>query len=327
MHQLPLLDLPNSRHIVNVASVPQRSPFRYPGGKTWLVPQIRRWFDSLPQKPALFVEPFAGGGIAGLTAAFEQLADRVLLVELDEQVASVWEALLGGEAEWLADRILNFNMTPESLAEELGKGEGSLRDMAFRTLLRNRTSHGGIMAPGAGFIKYGEGGKGIMSRWYPNTLAKRMRDIGRIRDKLKFIRGDGLQVIRDYSERPDAVFFIDPPYTAAGKKAGTRLYTHNGLDHEALFTIAGMLRGDFLMTYDDAEGVRAMVTRHGFDVVAVAMKNTHHAEMNELLIGRNLGWARQFRVPAAPADTVRATAGRALTHPNPRGPAPMHLSL
>ena len=27
-----------SKGIVNVASVPQRSPFRYPGGKTWLIP-------------------------------------------------------------------------------------------------------------------------------------------------------------------------------------------------------------------------------------------------------------------------------------------------
>jgi len=25
--------------IVNVAMVPQRSPFRYPGGKTWLIPE------------------------------------------------------------------------------------------------------------------------------------------------------------------------------------------------------------------------------------------------------------------------------------------------
>ena len=33
---------------VNVASVPQRSPFRYPGGKTWLVPHIRRWLGSRP---------------------------------------------------------------------------------------------------------------------------------------------------------------------------------------------------------------------------------------------------------------------------------------
>src|SRR3990172_5504211 len=99
-----------SARVVNVASVPQRSPFRYPGGKTWLIPQIRAWMNSQPKKPSLLVEPFAGGGIVGLTAAFERLADRVLMVELDEQIASVWEALLGGEADCLADRILNFKM-------------------------------------------------------------------------------------------------------------------------------------------------------------------------------------------------------------------------
>lgn len=48
---------------VNVASVAQRSPFRYPGGKTWLVPRLRRWLRHLEWKPSLFVEPFAGGGI------------------------------------------------------------------------------------------------------------------------------------------------------------------------------------------------------------------------------------------------------------------------
>ena len=290
MHQLQLINLPDARRVVNVASVPQRSPFRYPGGKTWLIPQIRRWLDSLTRKPSLLVEPFAGGGIVGLTAAFEGLADRVLLVELDGQIASVWRALVDGEAEWLAGRILSFKMTHEALAEELSKSGGSIREMAFRTLLRNRASHGGIMAPGAGLIKHGENGEGIASRWYPHTLAKRVREIGRIRDQIDFVQGDGLKVIRGHSEEPDTVFFIDPSYTAAGKKAGTRLYTYNELDHEALFTLAECLRGDFLMTYDNADGVREMAGRHGFETVAVAMKNTHHAEMDELLIGRNLAW-------------------------------------
>lgn len=292
MHQLHLLDPAKSKRVVNVASVPQRSPFRYPGGKTWLIPQIRCWFDTFTTKPSLLVEPFAGGGIIGLTVAFEKLADRVLLVELDEQVASVWQTLLSKEAEWLANRILNFKMTHESLAEELKKSGGSLRELAFRTLLRNRTSHGGIMAPGAGFIKNGENGKGITSRWYSLTLAQRIRDIGRIEDRIEFYHGDGLNVIHEHAEQPDTVFFIDPPYTAAGKKAGTRLYTYNEIDHEALFTLAGTLHGDFLMTYDNAEGVRAMATRHGFDVVAIPMQNTHHTKIDELLIGRNLGWAR-----------------------------------
>src|SRR5438876_4319363 len=52
---------------VNVASVPQRSPFRYPGGKTWLVPYIRSWLASKKSAVCILVEPFAGGGIVGLT--------------------------------------------------------------------------------------------------------------------------------------------------------------------------------------------------------------------------------------------------------------------
>ena len=62
------------------------------------------------------------------------------------------------------------------------------------------------------------------------------------------------------------------------------------LDYERLFKICETLRGDFLMTYDNAEEVKAMARRHGFEMKPVAMKNTHHAEMTELLIGRNLDW-------------------------------------
>ncbi|GIK41471.1 MAG: hypothetical protein BroJett011_53040 [Chloroflexota bacterium] len=50
--------------------------------------------------------------------------------------------------------------------------------------------------------------------------------------------------------------------------------------------------GDFLMTYDNAVEVRALAQQHGFDFQVVPMKNTHHAEMTELLIGRNLDWLR-----------------------------------
>jgi len=56
------------RTVVNVSSIPQRSPFRYPGGKTWFVPIVRQWLRSLDKKPKLLIEPFAGGAIVGLTA-------------------------------------------------------------------------------------------------------------------------------------------------------------------------------------------------------------------------------------------------------------------
>jgi DNA adenine methylase len=89
--------------VVNVSSVPQRSPFRYPGGKTWLVPRIRLWLKSLEPEPKELIEPFAGGAIVGLTAAFEELVERVTLVELDADVAAVWRTVLGEHADFLAD--------------------------------------------------------------------------------------------------------------------------------------------------------------------------------------------------------------------------------
>jgi hypothetical protein len=54
---------------------------------------------SLPSQPKVLVEPFAGGGIISLTAAFEHLADSVIMVELDDQIAAVWQTILAGDAQ------------------------------------------------------------------------------------------------------------------------------------------------------------------------------------------------------------------------------------
>lgn len=295
MQQLSWLEQEEKKRIVNVASVPQRSPFRYPGGKTWLVPKLRAWLRSLPVPPTEFVEPFAGGGIISLTVAFERLAEHITMVELDTQVAAVWKTILIGNATWLAHQIISFQMDPESLDAALAKTSISPQELAFQTILKNRTYRGGILAPGAGKIKYGEKGKGILSRWYPETISRRILDIARpeIRSRITFVEGDGLDIARQKADSPTTVFFIDPPYTASTKRAGSRLYLHSALDHEELFRIAATFTGDFLMTYDNAEELHELAAQHGFDTELVAMKNTHHAEMTELLIGRNLDWARR----------------------------------
>jgi DNA adenine methylase len=275
--------------IVNVASVSQLSPFRYPGGKTWLAPRAIRWLKSIP-RPTEFVEPFAGGGIISLTVADRGLADHVIMVERDEQVAATWQAVLGGDAGWLVERIMSFEVTPESVQACLEAPAAAIRERAFKTIVKNRTFHGGILAPGSAVIKYGENGKGIRSRWYPETLKKRILKIAELRDRITFIEGDGLRFMEQRLHEERTVFFIDPPYTAAGKRAGSRLYTHSELDHERLFSLAGKAAGSFLMTYDEAQGVRELGQKHGFQMRVVAMKNTHHAKMEELLLGRDLSW-------------------------------------
>ena len=281
---------------VNVASVPQRSPFRYPGGKTWFVPTFRKWIFSMPSNPRLLVEPFAGGGIISLTALFEKLVQKAIMIERDEGIAAVWQSVVGGDAEWLAQKILDFKLTKENVLNEINRKGVDKKHIAFQTILKNRTFHGGILAEGSSFLKYGENGKGIQSRWYPQTLATRFRNLDLIASHLEAFCGDGLQTLYVHAADVDTIFFIDPPYTAGGKKAGRRLYKHYDLDHERLFEVCASLTGDFIMTYDLADEVKSLVRKHGFEMKPVAMKNTHHAEMTELVIGRDLSWMSDVQV-------------------------------
>lgn len=290
-----------SAKIINVSSIRKLSPFRYPGGKTWFVPYIRQWlspavrdrYNLTPIYPVHFIEPFLGGGSISLTVASERLVAHVTMVELDIDVSSTWQTLLNAaDGEWLAREILSYDLTIENFESLMNETPASVRRRALQTIIKNRANHGGILAPGAGHLKRGENGKGILSRWYPETLARRIHHIISLRDRITFIHGDGLEILTAHVDDHNAVFFIDPPYTAGenGKRAGKRLYTCNELDHERLFHLANQIQGDFLMTYDDSDEVRSLAARYSFDLRLLPMSNTHHAKMTELLVGRNLNW-------------------------------------
>jgi DNA adenine methylase len=171
----------------------------------------------------------------------------------------------------------------------LSKNANELREKAFQTILRNRVQRGGIMADGAGLIKNGENGKGITSRWYPGTLSSRIRAINRLKDRMTFVEGDGFKLISEYMADKDAVFYIDPPYTVAAR----RLYSHWQLDHQKLFSLMSECKGDFLMSYDNTIEIVSLAKKYEFETRPIAMKNTHHAKMTELLIGKNLSWLSQ----------------------------------
>ena len=248
-----------------------------------MVPEIRKWLSSLPTKPDLFLEPFAGGGIASLTAVTDNYVDRAVMSELDVGVAALWQCIIE-DGPWLVDRILSFEPSRGNVLSLLSAECTGPRELAFQTLVRNRTQRGGILADGAGLMKSGENGKGVASRWYPQTLANRIEYIYAHCERLTFLHEDGFNLIERYRNCANAAFFIDPPYTASTKRAGLRLYNHNTIDHERLFDLMSTVEGPFMMTYDQDYRVEEMAVERGFTVSRVAMKNTHHRQMVELLI-------------------------------------------
>lgn len=269
----------------NVASVPQRSPLRYPGGKTWLIPHIRAWLTPIHPRPKVLIEPFGGGGTVALTAVCEDLVERSIMAELDHDVAAFWHAALRHNSD-LCHLVSEFQPTLEAVSALV---DGPVRDLlahGFRTLVLNRTRRGGILAPGAALTKSGENNKGISSRWYPDTIIKRLQNIEAHASQIAFCETDGLDLLEMVADVPGSVAFIDPPYTAGGKRAGNRLYTHHQIDHRRLFKILAATSMEFLMTYDRSPEIAALIDEYGFHAVEVVMTNTHHARISELVITR-----------------------------------------
>ncbi len=305
---------PTSRiPVVNVATVPQRSPLRYPGGKTWLIPHIREWLRKT--RPEILIEPFAGGAITSLTAVMERLVNAAVMVELDRDVAAFWRSALESGAT-LQKWIGQFEPTIERLRELERAIPATVTEHGFRTLVLNRTRRGGVLAPGASFSRNGENGRGLLSRWYPKTLTTRLAAIQQHADRIAFYEGDGMKLLPlmlgGWGRK--AAVFLDPPYTAqGGKRAGSRLYAHSSLDHAALFAMLAETDANFLMTYDAAPEIIDLVREHNFNAVCLSMKNGHHNQMSEIVITSEPLFARrrnpQHRPPAAVHLRAEAVVG------------------
>jgi DNA adenine methylase len=135
-------------------------------------------------------------------------------------VAAVWHTIFSDDAEWLACRILTFDLTSEHLQETLSRPTVTTREKAFQTILKNRTYHGGILAPGSAPLKSGENGKGIASRWYPATLARRIRNLIPLRDRVTSSEGDALAYLIDQLDDKATTFFIAPPIPHPARAQG-----------------------------------------------------------------------------------------------------------
>jgi DNA adenine methylase len=259
------------------------SPFRYPGGKSWLRVKVLKWIAALDYRPATFIEPFAGGGSVGLVVAELGLADQVVLVERDPDVAAVWKTMLGNRWSELTSHIRSFRMSRKRVLDVLSSDDGDVVARAFRCVLRNRVQRGGILSSTAGLLREGERGRGLKSRWYPETLAERINAIHNLRDRIQFVERDALEILPSFKARANCAFFVDPPYTANGKGPGYRLYRFAEIDHEKLFGLLAQLSGACFVTYHPAAPVRRIGEQFGFKSSSTGMRTTHHRHRRELV--------------------------------------------
>jgi DNA adenine methylase len=254
------------------------SPFRYPGGKARWYGIVKKWIRYTEAE--MLVEPFAGGAHIGVSAAINRDIDKVLLVEKDEKVAAVWETILSGNSDWLTERIREFEVNRESVEEVLTSATSSRKELAFATLLKNRVSRAGLLTSDSGNLRKGENGNGIGSRWYPDTLIKRIREVNSASNRIDFKQGDGLETMSKHSDGVDIAFFIDPPYP----KTGNRLYNYHDVCPRTVIEVSDSLNGSFLVTYNKRDEIFKILANKDMKIYDVKSSNSHNNDKTELII-------------------------------------------
>ena len=183
------MTVPTSRRSAKGQALPFLSLLRYPGGKSWLRSQVVGWLKQQPKRVSVFIEPFAGGASIGLTVAHLGLADQVILVEKDPDVAALWKVIFGTEWEQLDQRIRDFRLNRRAVVKLLGSQPITDCDRAFQCLVRNRVQRAGILAPGAGLLRRGDDDNGLGSRWYPATFQSALAERAGMRRSHPVYRG------------------------------------------------------------------------------------------------------------------------------------------
>ena len=253
------------------------SPFRYPGGKSWLYPKFKTWFKDTKRRT--LVELFAGGGSIGLKSLEEGLCDNLVMIELDPSVAAVWKTILGPHWKSLVSKIESFDPVISNFNYELANTSKSQATIGWQALLKNRLNHGGIIANGSAPLRKGERGRGLGSRWYPETLISRINRIRLLRKKIQFHQADALGLLQS-NTWSDCAFFVDPPYPVAGR----RLYSHFHLDHVKLLTTLGSLGNPFFATYEDVDDIKSVAYNLNFKIDRASMFARCHKQKTELII-------------------------------------------
>lgn len=231
----------------------------------------------------VWVEPFAGGAGAALTALSEHGVPEAWLVEANPAVAAFWLAAtrdggrLAARVEATTPTLAAFYAARERVAtaDGLPSDEAEVEELAFATFLVNRCSRSGLVVGNVGPIggKAQSGRHTIASRFNGDALAARLRGITALGHRLRIHHGDGISHIEALagSGVEDEVFlFVDPPYF----DDGPRLYSSamRASQHQRLADALHACPAPWALTYDAHP--RVLDLYHGDRIQEFSIRHT-----------------------------------------------------
>ena len=243
------------------------SPLRYPGGKAKIYDRIEKLFSRNKLSNVTYIEPFAGGCGLALLLLKNKMVDNLILNDIDKGVYSFWYSVLNYDTEFI-DIIKKIDINIDEREKQKKrykkkddvdlKNKKELMKLGMATFYLNRVNRSGILKAGVIGGKNQNGNYKMDCRFNKEKLIKRILEISKYKENIKFYNLDVLDFIEELNkmEKENLFIFFDPPYY----KRGSELYT-NFFKYENHFNLSERIKNldlDWIVTYDNCEEIKKM---------------------------------------------------------------------
>jgi DNA adenine methylase len=263
-----------------------KTVFRYPGGKSKLLPKIWDHLEPLLDNDNPYIEPFVGGGSIMLYVASKYPQKTIFINDKNYGISSFWSIVTGEDQSKINKLLSLIDQKPTiNLHKDLRK-DNSEEDVfcAYKALFFNRCNFSGIESSGPIGGEAQKGKYKIDCRYNPSKLKDRINEINSICRGRVFSSNLDINDYHLFWEN-DYAAYIDPPYLIKGKELYNHFMTTD--DHES-FSTRLKNRKNWILSYDDNEKIRELYK--DIEIVdlnarySINGKKTEWSVKNELII-------------------------------------------
>lgn len=243
------------------------SPLRYPGGKSKLKLSVESIIRNNNLVGCTYVEPFAGGAAVALHLLFNNSVNEIIINDYDISIYAFWYSVLNFTDE-LCDLVstTEVNLIEWERQKEIQNAKSphsDLLSLGFSTFFLNRTNRSGIIKAGVMGGKSQEGKYKIDCRYNKSDLIRKIKQIGKYRDRIRLYNLDTVELITDVIQELDldCFVFFDPPYYKKGQSLYVNFYSHD--DHVRLADEISRIREkSWIVSYDNVDEIKQLYSRY-----------------------------------------------------------------
>jgi DNA adenine methylase len=275
------------------------SPLRYPGGKARFTDFILQALKSSGENANIFIEPFCGGVGAGIALLESKKVSQIAINDCDPLVASFWKVVFGkGSAfkrdfTWLVNKVELSQVNMDEWKRLKAFIPRSTREAAWKCLFLNRTSFNGIIHKAGPIGGWNQINRKIDVRFNRERLLKRLEDLYQIRGQVISVGAmDWRLFSHKFRKVKGSYLYLDPPYFNRSEQLYGYIFKNR--DHENLRNYLSKLSRPWMLSYDDAKGIRDLYSKiphiHG---KVIGQTYSTHPKGGASFVGRELFYSNR----------------------------------